>query len=91
MTEKPKVLEVPAITDLEEYTNHQMLFPEAPKDPLEVLWELIHMAHHMRQSGRQPLQWVRAELDFLVRQMCPFDGRVDQHEDDDHRFVPARR
>lgn len=60
-------------------------------DPLEVLAEVLHVAHHLRADGHQPLQWVRSELDFLINQMCPICGRVRQHEDADHRFVPARR
>ena len=70
---------------------HTELFGNAPKDPLEVLWELIHLARRMRTDGIQPLGWVREELEFLVQQMCPFDGRTTQHEDAEHRFVPASR
>lgn len=71
--------------------NHTQLFGNAPKDPLEVLWELVQMAHTLRTEGVQPLGWVREELEFLVNQMCPFDGRVVAHEDAEHRFAPAQR
>lgn len=70
---------------------HTQLYGPAPRDPLEVLWDLIHKAQALRTEGRQPLGWVREELQFLVNQMCPFDGRVTQHEDAEHRFVPAAR
>lgn len=70
---------------------HTQLYGPSPRDPLEVLWDLIHVTHRLRSEGKQPLTWVREELEFLVNQMCPFDGRVTQHEDAEHRFVPASR